>query len=132
MRLVELRGRAAVDALHRREVDVMMTFAPFESPLVHDMLAAPDVRLMSFAQAPAYARRFPALWHVVLPKGVLDLRRRLPRADLHLLAATTNLVVRDTPRWPTCSWTPRWRSTAAPACSTIRGSSPPRRPRTSG
>ncbi len=37
---------------------------------------------------------FPNLSHVVLPKGVLDPARRFPAEDVHLLAPTTNLIVR--------------------------------------
>jgi len=51
---------------------------------------------LSFSQAVAYTRLFPALSHVILPAGLLDLAKKKPPADVHLLAATTNLVARDT------------------------------------
>jgi hypothetical protein len=54
------------------------------------------VTLMSLSQAEAYTRVFPTLSHVILPKGVVNLAKRLPASDIHLLAPTTNLVVRDT------------------------------------
>jgi hypothetical protein len=47
---------------------------------------------MSLAEA--YTRRFPDLSHVVLPRGVIDPRRRNPPSDVHLLSATTNLIIR--------------------------------------
>lgn len=94
--LIERTGRAAVEALRGGEVDVVITFGSPETPIVQEMLRAPDVKLMSFGQAEAYTRLFPALSHIVLPRGTLDLANRLPRADVHLLAPTTNLVVRDT------------------------------------
>jgi hypothetical protein len=50
---------------------------------------------MSFSQAEAYARLFPNLSHVLLPKGVLNPARRLPAADIHLLAPTTHLIARS-------------------------------------
>jgi hypothetical protein len=50
---------------------------------------------MSLSQAEAYVRLFPALSHVILPKGVVNLARRLPASDIHLVSPTTNLVVRD-------------------------------------
>jgi hypothetical protein len=49
---------------------------------------------MNFSQAEAYARLFPSLSHVVLPKGVLNPARRFPPTDINLLAPTTNLIVR--------------------------------------
>jgi TRAP-type uncharacterized transport system substrate-binding protein len=94
--LVELAGRAAAEALQRDEIDAVIVFGSPEGTSVSQLLRAPGIRLMSFTQADAYARLFPALSHVVLPKGALDLAKRLPRVDVHLLAPTTNLVVRDT------------------------------------
>lgn len=94
--LIELPARAAVAALHRGEIDAAIVFGSPEGPAVRDLLRAPTVRLMSFGQAEAYTRLFPALSHVVLPKGTLDLAQRRPPEDVHLLAPTTNLVVRDT------------------------------------
>src|SRR5262249_3324006 len=94
--LVELVGRAAVEALGREGIDAVIVFGSADGPSVRELLRAPGIQLMSFTQAEAYGRLFPALSHVVLPKGALDLARRLPREDIHLLAPTTNLVVRDT------------------------------------
>jgi hypothetical protein len=50
---------------------------------------------MSFSQVEAYTQIFPALSHVILPKGVINLTKKLPASDIHLLSPTTNLVVRD-------------------------------------
>ncbi len=49
---------------------------------------------MDFAQSEAYSRRFPFLTPVVLPRGVVDLARDLPPADLRLVATTTSLLAR--------------------------------------
>jgi TRAP-type uncharacterized transport system substrate-binding protein len=93
---VELTGSASAEAIRRGEIDAVIVFGSPEGPAVRELLRADEIRLMSFTQADAYARLFPALSHVVLPKGALDLAKRLPRADVHLVAPTTNLVVRDT------------------------------------
>jgi hypothetical protein len=52
------------------------------------------VKLLSFRQAEAYTRLIPALSHVVLPQGILDVSRKVPLEDVHLLAVTTSLIVR--------------------------------------
>jgi len=62
---------------------------------VQVLLRSPGVRVMSFAQADAYTRRFPFLTRVTLPRGVVDFVRDLPPQDTTLLAATANLVIRD-------------------------------------
>lgn len=81
-------------ALAEGKVDAILTFGTTDSELVRQMIAAPGVKLMSLSQAEAYARLFPHLSHVVLPKGVFDPAKRFPAADIHLLAPTTNLLVR--------------------------------------
>ena len=82
-------------AIREARVDAVMTFGSADSAVVLELLAAPGIRLMSFSQAEAYARLFPNLSHVILPRGVLNPARRLPAADIHLLAPTTNLIARS-------------------------------------
>jgi hypothetical protein len=60
-----------------------------------ELINTPGIQLMSFSQAEAYTRLFPDLSHVVLPKGILNPSKRWPPEDVHLLAPTTNLIVRD-------------------------------------
>jgi len=50
---------------------------------------------MSFAQAEALTRHLSFLSHVVLPEGGMDFAANLPPRDVHLVAPTANLVVRD-------------------------------------
>ena len=57
----------------------MFASAP-ESLMVQMLLQTPGIRLFDFAQAEAYARRFPFLSAVTLPRGVVDLAQR-PAAD---------------------------------------------------
>jgi hypothetical protein len=49
---------------------------------------------MNFRQAEAYTRLIPALSHVVLPQGILDVSKKMPSQEVHLLAVTTSLIVR--------------------------------------
>jgi hypothetical protein len=53
------------------------------------------VKLMSFAHAEGYARRFPSLAHIVLHRGVIDFANNLPARDVDLVAAVALIAVRD-------------------------------------
>lgn len=93
--LLDLTTSAAAKALIEGQVDVVVTFGTADNPLVQKLLYTPRVKLMSFSQAEAYSHLFPALSHVTLPKGILDLKKKIPPSDIHLLAPTTNLIVRN-------------------------------------
>jgi len=93
--LLDLTTTAAAQALTEGRVDVVLTFGTADNALVQKLLYTPGIKLMNFSQAEAYTRLFPALSHVILPKGILDLEKKIPPSDVHLLAPTTNLVVRD-------------------------------------
>jgi TRAP transporter TAXI family solute receptor len=92
--LFEYPMSEAGKALKEGRVDAVMAFGSADSALVLELLNTAGIRLMSFAQAEAYSRLFPNLSHVVLPKGVLNPARRFPAEDIHLIAPTTNLIVR--------------------------------------
>jgi hypothetical protein len=77
------------------EIDAIVFASAPESLMVQMLLQTPGVRLMDFAQSEAYSRRFPFLTPVVLPRGVVDLARDLPPADLRLVATTTALLTRE-------------------------------------
>jgi TRAP transporter TAXI family solute receptor len=93
--LLPLGGQAAADALRQGSIDAAFVIASESAPVVQAMLRAPGVRLMSFAQASAYERRFPFLTRLTLPQGVADLVRDLPPEDIRVLAPTANLIVRE-------------------------------------
>jgi hypothetical protein len=77
------------------ELDAVVFASAPESLMVQMLLQTPGVKLMDFAQSEAYSRRFPFLTPVVLPRGVVDLARDLPPADLRLVATTTGLLTRQ-------------------------------------
>jgi TRAP-type uncharacterized transport system substrate-binding protein len=81
-------------ALMEGKVDAVMTFGYTDSALVRELITAPGIKLMSLSQAEAYTRLFPHLSHVVLPRGILSPSKRIPSSDIHLMAPTTNLLVR--------------------------------------
>ena len=93
--LLPVAGLNAAEALQQGQIDAAFIVAAPESPVVQVLLRSPGVRVMSFVQADAYARRFPFLSKIVLPRGVVDLVRDTPPRDTVLLATTANVVVSD-------------------------------------
>ncbi len=92
--LLDLSSAAANKALLEGTVDAVMIIGAEDNALVKELLYAPKVKLLSFRQAEAYTRLIPALSHVVLPQGILDVSKKMPSQDVHLLAVTTSLIVR--------------------------------------
>ena len=86
---------AVVDLLGG-EIDALVFASAPESLMVQMLLQTPGIKLFDFAQAEAYSRRFPFMSPVVLPRGVVDLSRDLPPADVRLVAPTATLVARKT------------------------------------
>jgi TRAP transporter TAXI family solute receptor len=93
--LVPLSGKAAADALEVGTVDAIFLVLAPEAPLIRDLLRSRTARLMSFAQAEAYTRRFPFLTRIVLPRGVVDLAANIPSADVEMIAPVAALVARS-------------------------------------
>ena len=91
--LREPQTPAVVGLLEGRIDAVVLASAP-ESLMVQMLLKTPGIRLFDFAQAEAYARRFPFLAAVTLPRGVVDLARDLPPGDVRLIAPTATLLAR--------------------------------------
>ncbi|HEY0201580.1 MAG TPA: TAXI family TRAP transporter solute-binding subunit, partial [Burkholderiaceae bacterium] len=85
---------ATVDFLEGRLDALVFVSAP-EAPMVQMLLQTPGVRLMDFAQSEAYARRFPFLTPVTLPRGVVDLAANVPPRSIRLVATTTTLLARE-------------------------------------
>ena len=92
--LLDLSSAAANKALLAGTIDAVMIFGAEDNALVKELLYAPHVKLMHFRQAEAYTRLIPALSHVVLPQGVVDVAKKMPSQEVHLLAVTTSLIVR--------------------------------------
>ena len=94
-RLVPLSGQEAVSALKQGSIDAAFFVISPKSSLVQQLIAEPDVHLMSLDLADAYTRRFDFLTTVTLPEGVLDMKANLPSRDITLLAPAANLVARE-------------------------------------
>jgi hypothetical protein len=76
-------------------LDALVFASAPESLMVQMLLQTPGVQLLDFAQSEAYSRRLPFLTPVLLPRGIVDLARDLPPADVRLVATTTALLTRE-------------------------------------
>ena len=85
----------AVMALLAGEIDAVIFASAPEALMVQMLLRTPGIALFDFAQAEAYSRRFAFLSAVTLPRGVVDLARDEPPADVRLIAPTATLVARE-------------------------------------
>lgn len=95
LKLSHLAQTEATVAFLAGELDVVVFASAPESAFVRMLLQTPGVQLMNFVQSEAYARRFPYLSPVTLPRGMVDLARDLPGRDLRLVASTTSLLARE-------------------------------------
>jgi TRAP-type uncharacterized transport system substrate-binding protein len=85
----------AVVALLGGELDALVIASAPESSMVQMLLQTPGIQLFNVAQSEAYARRFPFISPVTLPRGVVNLATDLPPEDVHLIAPTATLLARD-------------------------------------
>jgi len=90
-----LEDTPAVVALLGGDLDAMALVSAPESPFIQMLLQTPGIRLFEFPNGEAYARRFPYVSPVTLPRDVVDVSRDVPRRDLPLIATTTSLVARE-------------------------------------
>jgi len=93
--LLPIGGDDAVRRLLEGTVDAafFVTARPF--PQLEPLFRAKHVRLISLAQADAFAQRFRFLSKVILPEGRLDLLANIPAKDVTLLAPAAALVARE-------------------------------------
>ena len=68
---------------------------PWNAPVVQQLLADERVALSGFPHADAFVALYPFLNKVIVPRGVTDLARDQPPADVILIATKTSLVVRQ-------------------------------------
>ncbi len=93
--LLDANDTDAVIALLEDRIDAVVFVSAPESQLVQMLLQTPGVNLLDFPQAEAYARRYPFLAAVTLPRGIVSIDRDIPPRNHPLLATTTSLVARE-------------------------------------
>jgi uncharacterized protein len=92
--VVPLGAKEATQALLDGKVDAAWIVGGIQSEWVQTLLASPELELVSFERAAAYARRHSFLVDTVLSQGVIDLSRNMPGHDLKLIGPTAQLIVR--------------------------------------
>jgi TRAP-type uncharacterized transport system substrate-binding protein len=93
--LLALRPREAAEKLKAGEIDVAFMMNSWGAPVVQQLLADERVALSGFPHADAFVALYPFLNKVLVPRGVTDLARDQPPADVTLIATKTSLVVRQ-------------------------------------
>lgn len=93
--LTNMDAEAASNALLKGEVDAVFLMGDSASAQVmRQLLRAPEIHLMSFAQADGYTRRIRYLNKLELPRGSIDFGKDLPAHDVSLIGPTVELLAR--------------------------------------
>jgi TRAP-type uncharacterized transport system substrate-binding protein len=92
---VNLPGDQGVKAIQNGEIDGVFMVDAYDSPNVQALLKDPNLQIGTFERAGAYAKLAPYLHVLDVPEGAFDLKRNFPKADIKMLATTTNLLIDD-------------------------------------
>jgi hypothetical protein len=93
--LLPLSPRATAERLLAGDIDVAFMVAPWQSPVVQQLLADDRVELSGYARADALVALYPFLTKLVLPRGAVDLAKDRPPSDVTLIASKASLVIRS-------------------------------------
>ncbi len=95
-RLLPIGGAEALRALQEGTIDADVIVGAPRSPIIWQALHDENLKLMSFADADAYARRFRYITPLTLPAGTIDMSyRRIPAEPVRLIATKAMLVARE-------------------------------------
>ena len=92
--MLALPPQEAADKLLAGDIDAMAMLASWDAPMVQQLVADERVKLLNLARADAYVALYPFLSKATVPRGVGDLAKDLPPADVTLFASKASLVVR--------------------------------------
>jgi TRAP transporter TAXI family solute receptor len=92
--LLALPPHEAAEKLLAGEIDAAAMLASWDAPVVQQLVADERVELLNLARADAYVALYPFLSKATVPRGVGDLAKDLPPADVTLFASKASLVVR--------------------------------------
>lgn len=93
LNLLHLHGDEVVKALQSGQIDGTFIADGYDSPNVQALLHDPQIHLVAFKRASAFAKLIPYMHILDVPEGSFDLSRNFPREDMKLLATTTNLLI---------------------------------------
>jgi uncharacterized protein len=91
---LELPAADAAAGLRDGRIDAAIFVIAPGSATIQSLLRDEGIDLMDVEQVDAYQAQFPYLTSVVLPKGAVDLRGRIPAEDKRLISTVANLIVR--------------------------------------
>jgi TRAP transporter TAXI family solute receptor len=92
--LLALPPREAAAKLLAGEIDAAALLAAWDAPVVQLLIADKRVELANALRADAYVALYPFLSKLTVPRGVADLAKDIPPADVTLFAPRASLVVR--------------------------------------
>jgi TRAP-type uncharacterized transport system substrate-binding protein len=93
--MVDSEAEESVKALLGDKVQAVFLTSDSAPPrLMRQLLLNPEVHLVNFTQADAYARRVSYLNRLDLPMGALDFGLNIPKEDVRLVGPTVELVAR--------------------------------------
>ena len=95
LQLVGYSPEQAQQALLTKDLDAALIVTGWDSPVVHGLARAPEIRLLGFTRADAYVALYPFLNKLILPRGVADLAADRPPQDTPLIASKASLAVRS-------------------------------------
>jgi TRAP transporter TAXI family solute receptor len=93
--LLQMDAPAAYQALESGQIDSAFFIGRPDAAMQKTLLNS-NLKLMSFAQADALVQKFPSLSKIILPRASTSIAEDRPPADVTLLAATAQLVSKDT------------------------------------
>src|SRR5262245_57166433 len=92
--LLALPPEEAADKLLAGEIDAAAMLASWDAPVVQQLIADERIELFNIARTDAYVALYPFLSKATVPRGVGDLAKDLPPADVTVFATKASLVVR--------------------------------------
>src|SRR5215475_14815305 len=93
-KLLALPPQEAADKLLAGEIDAAAMLTSWDAPVVQQLIADERIELFNMARADAYVALYPFLSKVTVPRGVGDLAKDLPPADVTVFETKASLVVR--------------------------------------
>ncbi len=82
----------ALNQLKGGSLDGLCVVTSPTSPLLRQMFAMPEIKLMPFRRNETYRLLFPALSAITLQEGIINLRENRPETGVPLLAPVANMV----------------------------------------
>ncbi len=98
LKAVDLKAYSPAEAeraLDREELDAVIIVAGWESPVIRRLMANPRIWLVNFPRVDALVALRPYLTKLVIPMGVGNFAKNLPRTDAAVLATKVSLLIRE-------------------------------------